>query len=59
MTEEKVRVTQKQLLNDGMIHLDDALANIMELESVEGKVLAEMVHAALLYGEKALLGYID
>jgi len=44
------------LIEDGMKKLDDALMNLMELTSLEGKVLAEMVHAALLYGEKELLG---
>ncbi len=50
--EEPLNLSDDELLKEGLMRLDDALALIMEMESAGGQALAQIVHAALTFGEK-------
>lgn len=52
-------MTETDLLTDGLMHLDNALGSIMEMKSVAGKALANILHGALCFGEMLLGEYDD
>ena len=55
MTDEIVqKPSDLELLKDGMMRLDDALASIMELDCAGAQALAHFLHSALSFGEKLI-----
>jgi uncharacterized protein YicC (UPF0701 family) len=45
-------IPDEVLLKDGLFALDKALESLMEMKSIEGKVLSQLVYNALAYGER-------
>lgn len=51
MKEEKIVLTEEELLKYGLEKLDDALSYFDSMESHEGKNLAALAYVAIRYGE--------
>ena len=51
---EEIKMSEQDLVVEGIKVLDDALSYFMDMEGETGKVIAHFLHAALTIAEKLL-----
>lgn len=51
MINENLNPSEKELFKESLMKMDDALALVLDNESPEGKMLAEILHALISYLE--------